>query len=221
MDMLTEIPTFVPWSDGIVFGGQAGLDRDLINATMNDIIFTQGTGPADLAFESIGDEYLITPYNFVSSYEPDARWSKTPIYEFSNGRNNQKGDLSEWNWDRGMGVVYTWSKGTPRADQTLTDKDLVRSYDFNEDMGDFTTTTPNIGIALENAPASGGSVLKGTVTIGEPGIVQEARMNLIPTVKKSLDYRVSFSFSVQDANNAQVVVSSYDIHGQFSGISTF
>lgn len=215
---LNSIPEFHSRDDGLIFGNQKQYDFRELNEIVDDVIFTKSRGLEEVALTFADEKYFIAPFDYTEHYAPEERWSKIGLNTIGNIKAHEKGNnMEEWDWDYSRGLVITWSPGSLNVDASVREEDLIKYYDFETGLNDFTPVTTNLTTSLSNNSAIGGSSLMGFIPKGDPTQNQIASTNYMSLPNRGGYYRFSMYFAAENMNNVQVRIKYYDVKDEFIG----
>ncbi len=212
---LNSIPNFESIDDGIIFGNQHKYDIDDLNEIVDDIILTKSSGLEDIAFSFADDKYFIAPSDYTDHFLPYKMWSRTKMSTKPWTRVGDRGTLDAWNWEYDKGVVFTWSTGTTKEGYTVSDQELLKDFDFENGLDNFTTLTSDLEIYRSKYSVEGDLSLKGAIVQGDTQQVQIAGSGLIPVPSGDKYYRVSLYIAGENIKNVQVKVRYFDENEKF------
>lgn len=211
---LNSIPSFHSRDNGLIFGNQKLFEKDTLNDMIDGFIFTQSAGIEEVVFSYIDKKYFVIPFDFAESRKGYEEWTKIRINNFINAFFNRNGNFGEWEKDYGDGIVYTWSSGTIKNQNSLHKAELILHNDFEleKDINSFTSyLTSNLNLSLSNNSISGNNCLMGMIKKADQHKIQYVQSQLFPLNNSIFKHRISFYIAAEDINNAQVRISYFDI----------
>ena len=217
---LNSIPAFHPRDDGLIFGNQKQYGKEDISRMIDSLIFTHSVGLEEIAFTFADDKYFIIPFNSANSASGDQKWTKISLNNFVNSNFNSRGNFGEWEKDYNKGIAFTWSPGTIRVNRSLSDKELVVRYDFENDteINDFKgNLTSNLTLSVSNNSASGDKGMMGTVAPGEQDKIQYAQSELFPLPYEGYKNQISLNLAAENVSYVQVKLNYYDAEKKRTG----
>ena len=214
---LNSIPDFDQRANGAFFSGQKSHDSDELNEYIDTIILTRSSELEDLALKYADEDYFIAPFDQCEHYAPWETWSKARTMDRNWLMTSRKSNLKAWDWEYDRGVVFTWATGTVQSESAFLNEDLIKFYNFETGLNNFTELTSNIDIYQSKYSTQGDWSLKGSIDKGRYINNQGAGSGFIPIPIDNRNLRFSLNLAAENAVNVQVRIKYYDEDQNYLG----
>ena len=145
---LTLIDSFNPKNSSVIFLDKLFLEEGYEPILTADGLVTSKPTYLDLVISSLDEKHIIKPFDYVNHYNPQKLWSKAGTTDPLHGEWRypylEQRNIENWDFDYGMGIVFTWASSIIDESLSLKPEDLISKLDFeNKTLGNWSINAKN------------------------------------------------------------------------------
>ena len=211
---LTLIDSFNPKNSSVIFFDELFLEDGYEPILTADGLVMSKPAYLDLVISSLDEGPILKPFDYVNHHNPQKLWSKAgttdPLhgewrYPYLEPRN-----IENWDFDYGMGIVFTWASSIIDEAFSLKPEDLISKFDFeNETLGNWSIYAKNTQTLFLSEEAYEGNYCLKTELLNSTLGWKTVNSPLIPAEYGDY-YKWDFYIKGENAHKVHTKLVEYD-----------